>query len=709
MTSNPLERRSFLKMMAAGLGSTMLPFASFQEALGNDVPQATPKFKLGRPEWILHSDGTFDLIAGNIRLRNCRPTIDGQSIFVRNTFMGDSPKGKRIIYELDRGFVMLDLKINNGSLSIGAELSSMSRAPFYFSPLGEGRLEGADRFFKQGLGFGGQSGLFPIQKPSAQEWGNHLGEQAWSYDSHLTTALLADNNDTLVFGAYEHYDFIQKSTIYNRPHRKGLLDRHPDKEDIFFETGFVMENIPLKDDFIKLPDIYIIQGNLPFETLQHIAWNISESMVARKDTKTSFHWSSWYEHKQDFSFDKLQEQLETLDKLSPKIPLQTIQIDDCYCVHGDWLDTNEKWPRSMEDAAREIFQRGYRAGIWVAPFIVDENSKLFRNHPNWLINDLDGNPVPHGNLPEGPHYALDGSHPEVQKYIARVFRAFRKMGYTFFKTDFLDWGLRDSYNIKRYNRDKSSVQILVEVLRIIREEIGAGSYWLASISPFAPLIGFVDAMRISNDVESEWTNQGVGNMFRETYACQYFNNVYWQNDPDTIYLRQVNNKLSDMEQTTIAHWNGILGGVVHTSDRFSTLTEEELNHWRFLQPQDRPQSASLPYWGQNRKCKVAVRRYKSPKAWGVLIVNDTDETVNEDFYMLELNGEKQCWVYEWKPETSTGLGNLDKITLSLKPHESQLLYLTENNNNPPSDLSISGVQLEKYLRKHDLIGFNQAE
>ena len=703
MSSNSIERRSFLKMMAAGAGGAMLPLSFYQKAFANE-PSASPiKFKLGKTEWFLHNDGTFDLITDNIRLLNCRPTMDGQSIFVRNTFMGDSPKGKRIIYELDRGFVMLDLKINNGSVSVGAELSSISRAPFYFSPLGEARVEGATRFFRQGLGYGGQSGFFPIQQSTQQEWENSPGEQAWSYDSYLTTALLSDNNETIAFAAYEHYDFIQKCSIYNRPHRKGLLDRYPDKEDVFFEAGFVMENIPLQNDFIKLPDLYIIQGNLPFETLQHIAWNISENMIARKDTKTSYHWSSWNEYQKDFSFEKLKKELVTLDLLNPKIPLQTIQIDDCYCVHGDWLDTNENWPRSMEDAAREIFQRGYRAGISVAPFIVEEKSKLFRSHPNWLIKDMKGNPISLGNISNVPHYALDGSHPDVQKHIARIFRSFRKTGFTFFKTDFLDWGLQDSYNIRRYNRDKTSVQILVEVLKIIREEIGAGSYWLASISPFAPLIGFADGMRVSNDIENAWDPESAGNMFQETYAGQYFNNAYWQNDPDTIYLGLKNNKLTQDEQTSIAHWNGILGGVVHTSDLFSTLSEEELNHWRFLQPQERPQSATLPYWGEDKKCKVAVRRFKSPKAWGVLVVNDTEEITDEQYDMQKLTGENKCWTFQWEPDESTNLGNLDKIQITLNPHESILLYLTESKTPPSPDLSISGVKLEKYLRKHDLI------
>jgi len=704
MSSKPLQRRNFIKLLAAGVGCSLLPIRSLANLAIEKEVEGPVKFRIGKSEWILHNDGTFDLIAGSIRLRNCRPTIDGQSIFVRNTFMGDSPKGKRIIYELNgNSFVMLDLKINNGSISIGAELSSMSRAPFYFSPLGEARLENVDRFYRQGLGQGGPSGIFPVQSSSIREWGNVPGEQAWSYDSYLTTALLSPTNETLAFAAYDHYDFTQRCTIYNRPHRKGLYDRFADNENVFFEAGFVTENIPLAKDFIKLPDIYIVQGNKPADTLQHIAWNISENMVARKDTTTSYHWNSWYEYEQNFSFEKLKEVLNGLDAIKPKIPLQTIQIDDCYCIPGDWLETNNRWPRTMEDAAREIFQRGYRAGIWIAPFVVHEKSKLFKNHPDWLIRDLNGSPIEHPRLYEGKYYALDGSHPEVQKYIARVFRAFRKMGFTFFKTAYLGWGMKENSNIRRYDRDKTSVQILVEVLQIIRTEIGAGAYWMASNTPFSPLIGFVDGMRISGNVDADWTPEGFENMFQESYNCQYFNNVYWQNDPDTIFLRDVNNNLKDYEKKSISLWDGILGGTVNTSDRFSTLTEEQLNLWRFLQPQERPQSASTPLWGYPHKGKVAVRRYKSERAWGILIVNDSDETIETSYRLLDLIEEEKCWLYQWEPGVSYPLGQNGEVKVSLNPHESLLFYASLNNNEPPSDLSISGVKLEKYLRKHNLL------
>jgi hypothetical protein len=693
MPKKSFERRTFLKLMSAGLGAGFISFPKFAQAFLPPSSFSHLDFALVKPEWILHEDGTFDIYAGTIRLTNCRPSIDGQSIFARNTFMGDSPKGKRIIYEVDGGFVMLDLRTHSNTISIGAEISGMKYAPTWFNPLGEGYLTGATRFFKQGLGTGGQSGIFDIRRSTNRNNSNYPEEQAWSYDSFMMTGLIAENGDTLSIGAYEQTDFIQRSSIFNRPRRKGLGDSRFGNEAVFFESGFATEKIPLKDEFIKMPDLFVFSGNQPYGTMQNLAWSISEQNQARRDTNTNYFWTSYQDFRTAFSYQYLLSQLKILDEMDPAIPLQTVHVGQGYCTVGDWLDTNDNWPRSMEEVARQIFQRRYRAGIYVAPFAVHEKSRIFRVHPHWILKDPEGNPIVMDEDLEGKLYALDGSHEDVKDYIGRVFRNFRKMGFTYYEIDYLEWGLKDSSEVQRAKKGKSSVQVFRAVMDIIREEVGAGSFITANNAPFSPLIGYIDAVRIDRDQSWKW-DESTGHILQESYNNQYFNNVFWQNDPDVVFLRNYKCEFTKTEQKSLALWNGFVGGAIGISDNFKIMESDELELWRFLKPSKRPQSAILPFWGSDIKNKIAVRRYKKENAWAVLILNDANQTISETYSIYDLTGSKEAWVFYWEPGFSLGLGKANRISAFLGPHESKLYFLSEEKENPPLNMTIGGMDLQ---------------
>ena len=691
MPLKSFERRTFLKLMSTGLGASIASFPRFSMAYTPPPNNLSHRdFNLGKPEWILHEDGTFDIFAGSIKLSNCRPSINGQSIFVRNTFMGDSPKGKRIIYEVDGGFVMLDLRTHSNTISIGAEISGMKNAPTWFNPLGEGYITGANHFFKQGMGTGGQSGIFEFRKSSKRKSLNYPDEEAWSYDSFLMTGLIAPNGDTLSIGAYEQTDFIQRSSIYNRSRRMGLNDSKFGKEEVFFEAGFATENIPLKDEFIKLPDLFIYYGNQPFGAMQNLAWSISEQNQARRDTATNYFWTSFQDFRTSFSFKYLLEQLQALDEIKPAIPLRTIQVGSGYCIPGDWLDNNNLWPKSMDSVAREIFSRRYRAGIYVAPFVAHEKSRIFRNHPRWILKDKDDNPIVMDQDADGKLYALDLNHDDVKNHISKVFRNFLEMGFTYYELDHLDWGLQDSSELPRTKKIKSSVQALRAIMNIIREAVGAGSFITANRAPYSPLIGLVDAVRIEKDQAWKWEEQTTGHIIEESFNTQYFNNVFWQNDPDVVFLRDYKCDFTPNEQKSLALWVAFMGGSVGISDNFKIMESEKLQLWRFLEPSTRPQSAILPFWGNNVINKVAVRRYKKVNAWSVLILNDTDEIVTESYLLSDLIGLKDAWVFVWEPGFSLGLGKPSMISVTLSNHESKLYFISETKENPTLDLNISG-------------------
>jgi alpha-galactosidase len=95
---------------------------------------------------------------------------------------------------------------------------------------------------------------------------------------------------------------------------------------------------------------------------------------------------------------------------------------------------------------RQIRDRGFEPAIWVAPFIAEEGSHLFKEHPGWFVKDETGQPlradrVTFGGWRRGPWYALDGTHPDAQAHLERVFTTMRnEWGCTYFKLDANFWG-----------------------------------------------------------------------------------------------------------------------------------------------------------------------------------------------------------------------------------------------------------------------------
>jgi alpha-galactosidase len=64
--------------------------------------------------------------------------------------------------------------------------------------------------------------------------------------------------------------------------------------------------------------------------------------------------------------------------MTPPVNIQTVQIDAGYHPHvGDWLEPSEKFPNGIQASVKEILINGYKAGIWIGPYMVGTRSKLY--------------------------------------------------------------------------------------------------------------------------------------------------------------------------------------------------------------------------------------------------------------------------------------------------------------------------------------------
>src|SRR2546430_9026325 len=118
-----------------------------------------------------------------------------------------------------------------------------------------------------------------------------------------------------------------------------------------------------------------------------------------------------------------------------------IELDDGYQqAIGAW-DPNARFPHGHAWLTDQIHARGFKAGLWVAPFGVAEASGVPTAQPDWLLRDATGPVVCETREAWGGQiYALDGAHPKVQQWLFDLARrVVREWGYDYNHCCTLGW------------------------------------------------------------------------------------------------------------------------------------------------------------------------------------------------------------------------------------------------------------------------------
>lgn len=294
-------------------------------------------------------------------------------------------------------------------------------------------------------------------------------------------------------------------------------------------------------------------------------------------------WTSWYNY-----YTKVNEKI-VLDNLkafrSREIPIEFFQIDDGYQqALGDWLQINNKFPSGMKYVATEIKKAGYRAGIWLAPFVCDKKSQIYKEHPQWVLGKAGFNPGWNGFF-----NILDFYNEEFREYLRKVFHTIlNEWNYDMVKLDFL----YAAALIKR--RDKTRGQVMYEAMEFLRELVG-DKLILGCGVPLGCAFGLTDYCRIGSDVSLFWEDRLLNGLnYRErvstrnsldsTIGRRHLNGRAFMNDPDVFILRSNNNRLTTHQKYTLFLFNLIFGGLVFTSDNLEEYTEEEMKLYKSIFP-----------------------------------------------------------------------------------------------------------------------------
>ncbi len=278
-------------------------------------------------------------------------------------------------------------------------------------------------------------------------------------------------------------------------------------------------------------------------------------------------YTSWYLDYQNISEKKM---LRTLSSIDPEL-FDLFQIDDGYETFvGDWLECDPgKFPNGLENIAAKIKEKGLRAGIWLAPFVCETKSRVYREHPEWIVRKKDGSAVFAGSNWSG-FVPLDLRRQDVRDYIRTCLEHYVKAGFTFFKLDFLyAAAMGEHHGHTRAEKMRFAMSFLRSCLPD-QAILGCGV-------PLSSAFGLVDYCRIGPDVSLSFDDVPYMRLahreristkvtLQNTIFRSCMDGTVFRCDPDVFLLRDERIQLSSEQKRALTVLNHLCGAVYMTSD-----------------------------------------------------------------------------------------------------------------------------------------------
>jgi hypothetical protein len=244
----------------------------------------------------------------------------------------------------------------------------------------------------------------------------------------------------------------------------------------------------------------------------------------------------------------------------------------------------------MQAAAAGINKLGLTPGIWFMPFAGSYMDPAFKDHQEWFVKNLKGEPYE----TRWGGTSLDMTQPGAREYLRGIAdRMSHQWGYKLFKLDgfwtgsatkqiypnngYKEDGIGDA---KFSNPDKTNIDALRDGVKLIRQAAGPDVFLLGccvsqNMRSFGGSFGLLDGMRVGPDT-------GAGRIGAVQASRLWFlNGRVWWNDPDCVSVRAA----TSLEQARLnATFTAMAGDIFYNSDWMPDFPAERLDILRRCMP-----------------------------------------------------------------------------------------------------------------------------
>ncbi len=460
--------------------------------------------------------------------------------------------------------------------------------------------------------------------------------------------------------------------VADRTHRRGLLLGFAGQRQFFGGVEVILRRLDPYVHMQALGDRVLLEPSDVAWTDWAVLWAfdlddpdgmtpywrvVADLLTLQPRTTPPTGWLSWYEYFRTVTAAHVRANASAARDLAEHgVRLQVMQVDDGYAaVPGLWEPPSREGFAAL---AADLRARGFRPGIWQAPFIAHRAAA-------WRLRALlrwrGWRPAFAGWIWNTLTFGLDPSHPATKARAQQMAREAAQQGFRYLKLDFLYAGALPGRRADpKRSRAAALYQALYEMVQTFRIESGSEpTHVLLCGVPLGTALGWADTVRIGPDVDPRWCmahplpwvrrhpdTPGLRNALRGVLMRAFLHGHWWLNDPDP--LLPTSPHLTPAEQETWHTVVALTGGAWFVSADLTRLTDEALARLQRVFPPLQPQRVWVPdLWDVYPPRRLRTDLEGPTGTWHLLaVLNWADKPVTEQVRLADfgLTTARAYWV-----------------------------------------------------------------
>ena len=458
-----------------------------------------------------------------------------------------------------------------------------------------------------------------------------------------------------------------------------------------FNPGFVLK----ESQSISSDKCVLVFGTNPSDALESYACLMADEMKNPAGSIING-WCNWFYTMDSFDENEILKNAEFAARELKPYGLEYIQIDEGYQrLHGEW-HANNRFPHGLKWFCDQVKALGLKPGIWIAPFIISENTDVFKQHPDWLLKDNKGEPARVGPWPstdtewyrtETPkRYCLDISHPDAERWFTDLIDTIvNNWGFEMIKVDFVAWSVFSATQF--CDPGVTPAMMYRKSMKIMRMTAGDKCHIL-DCGPGQVSGGYINSMRVEYDQNYGYAGDAWKQYFGG-YSCSaaaagkryFFHNKAWINDIDHVCI----DLLPEINAEAAATLVGLSGGNLISGDRLMNLSRTKTEILKKIFPSTIEQEIPVDLLENDPQRVFSCHVEKEFGSWDLIAFFNPDQersiTVKYDLKRLRIDDTKSYLCFDFWKERFAGevSGNIE---VTVDPGSVVLYSLHEKTSYP---------------------------